>query len=116
MVLIQQLDWLYLTNRYLHCIRLEFEGVYFLFIDSYIDRPFILLSVMYRNLSRPRINEITIWLFMQFFPNEFGFTSIDPEGLREATEYINHRPRKILGLKPPYGVLSSQNEVHHDLV
>ena len=49
-------------------------------------------------------NENTNGVLRQFFPKESDFVSMDPKDLRSATENLNHRPRKILGGKSPYGV------------
>lgn len=54
-------------------------------------------------------NENTNGLLRQFFPKGCDFTSIDPQDLKDATENINHRPRKILGWKSPYEVHYGMN-------
>ncbi len=49
-------------------------------------------------------NENTNGLLRQFFPKGSDFRSIDPQALSEATENLNHRPRKVLGGKSPHEV------------
>lgn len=52
-------------------------------------------------------NENTNGLLRQFFPKKMSFADITDERLAEVINLINNRPRKRLGYRTPYEVLSN---------
>ncbi|HIO50639.1 TPA: IS30 family transposase [Candidatus Poribacteria bacterium] len=53
------------------------------------------------------LNENTNGLVRQYFPKQTPFDNISHDELRSVVEKINHRPRKCLGYKTPFEVLSA---------
>ncbi len=53
------------------------------------------------------LNEHTNGLLRQFVPKSSNLRTLDPGILQDATDRLNHRPRKVLGYRTPHEVFSA---------
>jgi IS30 family transposase len=51
------------------------------------------------------LNENHNGLIRQYFPKEMELNEITDVQVRQAVERLNHRPRKVLGYRPPHEIL-----------
>lgn len=56
------------------------------------------------------INENTNALLRQYFPKKRELTNVCQEEVKAVQDLLNHRPRKTLGYKTPYGVFYNTTE------
>ena len=57
------------------------------------------------------LNENTNGLVRQYYPKKFSFDKISDDELRHVEDKINNRPRKCLGYRTPFEVLSERARV-----
>ncbi len=70
----------------------------------------IFLARRYRFCERS-FNEHTNDLLHQFVPQIENLRTTDPQRLQQATDRLNHCPRKVLGYRPAYEVVRSDSLV-----
>jgi IS30 family transposase len=61
-------------------------------------------------------NENMNGLIRQFFPKKMSFQSIKKRDIKQAQDYLNHRPRKCLGFKTPFEVFMNELQLANSAV
>jgi len=61
-------------------------------------------------------NENMNGLIRQFFPKKMSFESITKRDIKQAQDYLNHRPRKCLGFKTPFEVFTNELQLANSAV
>jgi len=61
-------------------------------------------------------NENMNGLIRQFFPKKMSFESITKRDIKQAQDYLNHRPRKCLGFRTPFEVFTNELQLANSAV